>query len=193
MAKRKLKKASRGGYASRKRRTVTVASCPWDTGPDTAAQRAGKVIEDAEWTDPETGEKRNPNGVKRARRVDIAEMLHGKGYVSERGLKAAKFITEAFEQTQKSPPAIKKVHVDTSPKPDHAIAIQIDRISRYREAVRKIPPGCWGLVAWVCVDGRHPGSYPTIKALDMSNGGKHRLACRAFGKMIEDVAEAMGL
>lgn len=193
MGKKKLKHGTAGGHAGRKRRAVTLANCPWDTGPDTAAQRAGKVIEDATYTDPETGEKRNPNGVKRARRIDLAEHLRNKGFVSERGLRAALLIRDAFERTMRSPPAIKKVQVDTSPKPDHAVAIMVDRISAYHAAVQRIPPKYWSLVTWVVIDNQHPSSHPAVKRMDLPTSTRYRVGCRAFGKMIDEIAEAMGL
>lgn len=191
---KKLSRRAAGGLGGRKPRPITLASCPWDIGPDTPSQRAGKRIEDATYTDPETGEKRNPNGVKRARRVDVAESLHRQGYVSRRGLAAALRIREAFERTMQTPPAIKKVQVDNSPKPDHAVAIIVDRISKFHAAARHIPRGYWNLVVWVVIDNRHPGSYPNVKKLKhLSPGKRHRVGCAAAARALDAVADSMGM
>ena len=96
-------------------------------------------IEDAAYTDPETGKKENPNGVKRARRIDLVESYHKRGKITERQLKAAQALRLAYEGTMRTAPAIKKVQVDSSPKPDQHISIQVDRMSELHNVSRHIP------------------------------------------------------
>lgn len=137
-----------------KKKKVTVPKMPWDTGPNTLAQNYMRVIEDANYTDPETGKKVNPNGVRRARRIDWAELYHSKGVMTKRQLRAADALVMAWERTFRTPPAIKKVQVDVSPRPDAAISMQIDRVSKYHRLAKEIPKRSWPYVRHVVVDNR---------------------------------------
>ena len=110
----------------------------WDMGPATLAQSYLKVVEDASWTDPDTGKKINPNGVKRARRIDLFEHYARIGKLEPRCIEAGRKLRTAWEATQRSAPAIKKVQVDSSPKPDQHIAVQIDRFSKYHNMMRLV-------------------------------------------------------
>lgn len=110
----------------------------WDTGPNTQAQQAGKVIEAADYIDPETGKRINPNGVKRARRVDMLEVYHKRGVISTRGYTAGEKLQSAWEGTQRSPAGIENDKVQVSPSPGLAVTMQIDRISRLVEVSKKI-------------------------------------------------------
>lgn len=98
-----------------------------------------KVIEDAKTFDEEKGQWVNPNGVKRARRVDLIESYHAQGKIDYRGMLAGLALRMAYETTMKSAPAIKKIQVDTFPKPDANIAIIIDRISRFSIVYGLVP------------------------------------------------------
>ena len=58
------------GYKAQHRSKVSLGpSTTWDKGADGPANRIGLVIEDRGDTDPTTGKKINPNGVKGARRA----------------------------------------------------------------------------------------------------------------------------
>lgn len=127
----------------------------WDMGPDTAAQRAGKVIEPATMTD-ERGREVNPNNVKRARRVDLVEVYYRRGWISKRGFAAADALRKAWEATQRSPPAINPIQVDSSPKPDANVAIQIDRVSKYVGVMGLVQGEHRNLVAAVVLMDRTP-------------------------------------
>lgn len=107
---------------------VTMAQYPWDLGPQTAAQSANKILEDAAEPDPETGVIHNPNGVMRARRVDMLEVYHRRGWISTRGFVAADRLRRAWLNTQRAPGGY-PLRVDTSPKPDQSIDILLSRIS----------------------------------------------------------------
>ncbi len=192
--KKRLKRQSRVALARRKPRAATVAPCPWDLGPTTAAQQAGKITEEATYTDPETGEKLNPNGVKRARRIDVAEFYFNKGYISESGWKAARAIREAWEATMQSQPAIKKVQVDSSPKPDAAVVIQVDRLSKLASVSKHIPPGYRGMIEHVVMSNQSAWSYHRItKRKHLSVIERRELAKKALRIMLDEVAKRMGV
>lgn len=110
---------------------VSLAQVPWDLGATGKANRCGLVIEDGGDIDPETGKRINPNSIKRARRVDMLEVWHRKGDISATGYNAAVKLRDAFEATARAPGWPDNDRVQSSPKPDHAVAIQIDRMSRF--------------------------------------------------------------
>jgi hypothetical protein len=132
---------------------VTVAVTPWDMGATGQANRHGLIAEDAAEFDPETGEARNPNGVKRMRRVDMLEVWHRKGRISTAGFNAAEKLRDAFEQTGRAPGWPDNDRVQSSPKPDHAVAIQISRISKFHDVAKL-----------VCIEDR-----PIIDAVVLGN------------------------
>jgi hypothetical protein len=156
MAKTKRKaKLKHGTRAARStKHAVTLPQPSWDMGPDTEAQRAGKVIEDARIWDADKERWVNPNGVKRARRIDLIESWANAGKVTERQLKAALALRVAYERTMRSPPAIQKIQVDTFPKPDANIAIIVDRIGAFADVMRYVPSGCRAAVECVVLDNR---------------------------------------
>ena len=109
-----------------------------DLGMKTPAAQAGAIIEDATWFDPDKGENVNPNGVKRARRLSVAETYERQGHLTKRQAEAAKTVLEAWEQNFRSPAPISGDRVDSSPKPDAHIAIQISRRSKYHQISKLI-------------------------------------------------------
>jgi hypothetical protein len=140
MAKARRVKLKRGTtHYGKPKSQVTLPGSDWDMGPKTAAQAHLKVIEDANIWDEEKQKWVNPNGVKRARRVDLVEAYHAQGKIDRRALLAALTLRTSYEATMKSAPAIKKIQVDTFPKPDQHIAIIIDRISRFSNVYGMVP------------------------------------------------------
>ena len=132
----------------------------WDMGATGPANRIGLVVEDAPTIDPETGEARNPNGVKRVRRVDVLETLHKRGKISLPGYTVAVMLRGAFEATQQSPGWPDNDRVQASPKPDHAVTIQVDRLSRYSRIARHIPREDRDIIGWCVLHGGWPQSMP---------------------------------
>ena len=63
--------------------SVTMVAPPWDLGPLTDRQIAGKVIEPVISVDPETGKASNPNNVIRTRRETWIGRYHRKGKLSD--------------------------------------------------------------------------------------------------------------
>ena len=134
----KRRKNSRSNSGKRKPPEVTLAPTIWDTGATGLANRENLVIEDAADMDPETGRVINPNNIKRARRVDMLEVWHRKGVISTAGFNAAEKLRDAFEATHRAPGWPDNDRVQSSPKPDHAVAIQIDRMSAFHAINRHI-------------------------------------------------------
>lgn len=172
-----------------KQKTVTLSqpNNRWDMGPTTVAQMAGKVIENAAWTDAD-GNKVNPNGVKRARRIDLAESYHKRTnnqLLNERQFKAAVHIRDTFENTQRTAPAIKAIQVDSTPKPDQHVAILMDRISKYSDVMRRVPSESIKVVEAVAIDNR------AIGHLKQYRGRRHAIGVRLLQEGLNAVADHM--
>ena len=135
----------------------------WDHGPNTQAARAMTVVEDAGEIDPKTGKRVNPNGVKRLRRICVTEWYYRRGHLTRRQADAANKLLSAWEQTLRGPPAIKEINVDSSPKPDANVAIQIDRISGFHNIMRKAPSKYAAYIDHVVIHNRPINSMPGAK------------------------------
>lgn len=130
MGKRKPKLKMGTRQYGKPKSAVTVPPCPWDMGAMGQANRHGLEQEDAVDVTPE-GETPNPNKVKRMRRVDMLETWHRKGVISTRGYTVGERLRNAFEATQRAPGWPDNDRVQSSPKPDQAVAMQIDRVSMF--------------------------------------------------------------
>ena len=137
--KRTLTQSQRGGLNKSKRPVKMPPAAPWDFGAQGQANQHGLTIEDATETTPE-GRSANPNGVKRARRVDMLERWHRLGQISTAGFNAAEKLRDAFEATERAPGWPDNDRVQSSPKPDHAVTIQIDRLSRFHDTAKHVHP-----------------------------------------------------
>lgn len=165
---RKANSKRRAGIASalaRNRKPVTMQTASWDHGATGVANRAGLVIEQRGEPDPETGEMINPNGITGARRVDLLEFWHKRGNISTNGFNAAVKLRDAFEATQRGKPALPdNDRVSSSPKPDHAVAIMVDRISALSAITRHIETRDREIVLACVADGHHPARvYGSIR------------------------------
>jgi hypothetical protein len=158
---RKRKRGNAKGSAVAPKSAVTVAAMPsaWDMGATGPANRAWLVTEERGETDPETGEKRNPNNVQGVRRIDNIEVWHNcfiggkynRAWITTEQYNAAIDYRDAFEATMLAPGTdYARPIVDSSPKPDHAVTIQMDRIARYERAARSIAPQDRPIL-WHCV------------------------------------------
>ncbi|MEM7191287.1 MAG: hypothetical protein AAF405_00220 [Pseudomonadota bacterium] len=114
-----------------------------DHGTGTAAAMAETVLVAV------PGDK---NGMRRRQRLGALDRLRGK--LSQRQMQAGQEIRNAFEATQKSPPAIKEIHVDASPKPDATIDVQCDAQSRFALAMSEVPSHFKHIVIHVCIENR---------------------------------------
>ena len=137
MAKRNK---ARKGAASLPKGAVTLATS-WDQGATGPANRVGLIIEDAGDLDPTTGKVVNPNNVKRVRRVDMLNVWQSKGEISKAQWNTAIVLRAAWEATEQAPGTdYSRPRVDSSPKPDHAIAIAADRMTILRKAWDRVWP-----------------------------------------------------
>lgn len=136
---------------------ITLATTPWDHGAMGQANRHGLVVEERGEVNPATGKVANPNGVTGVRRVDLLDFWHGRGSITTGGMNAAKLLRQAYEDTQRGSAALpENDRVQSSPKPDHAIDIQIDRISRFAKLMRMVAREDRDIVAACVLDGAHP-------------------------------------
>lgn len=124
-----------------------VTLVAWDLGAMGQANRQDLEIEEAVDQTPD-GKAENPNGIIRARRIGRLEQWHRnyitqakrngreRPYITTRQFNAAESYLDALEATMRAPGWPDNDRVQSSPKPDHAITIQIDRISRFHEIAR---------------------------------------------------------
>jgi len=170
---------------------VTIVPCPWDMGATGPANRIGLVVEDRGETGPD-GKTHNPNQVKGARRVDMLEHWHRHGTISTAGYNAAITVRAAFENTQRSPgTSFEQDRVDSSPKPDHAVTIQIDRISGYHKVNRFVLAADAPLVHHCVLGGGTPGSF-RVKGARPYLGPNYPAGLRELAAALDRLAKAMG-
>lgn len=152
---KRMTKAPKAALSTQRRsaKPVSLAATPteWDRGPRTMAQDVRKVIEPVmEWDEAKQKEVPNPNRVKRARRIDLVEHYFRQDRIDARQMAAGKALAAAWEATQRSPEAIKKVQVDSTPDHGAIAAMQVDRIARFHAVRRLIPDGDWPVLESVC-------------------------------------------
>ena len=133
--------------------------------------------EDAADIDPETGEVRNPNGVLRARRVDMLGVWHRRGWITTAGFNAAERLRDAFEATQRAPGWPDNDRVQSSPKPDHAVTIQVDRISRFHAINRLVIDGDTAIISAVAIQIDRLSKYHMIARLIVADDMQIITAC----------------
>ena len=149
---------------------VSLLVTPWDLGPNTAAQRAGKVIEECGVVDPANGKLSNPNGVLRARRVDVLETYHRRGWLDARQFNVAEKLRNAWENTQRGPAPKLGQKVDSSPNPDHAVTIQMDQIGDFILIMGRVPKADKQIIGRCVLDGATPASLPQFRGARLGAG-----------------------
>lgn len=173
----------------RERKPVSMPSQPtqWDMGANGPANRRGLKQEDAMDVDPVTGKTSNPNGVKRMRRVDMLERWHRKGQISAAGYTAACALRDAFEATGRTPSVDPtQDRVDSSPKPDHAVEIQIDRVSRFHAINRHVAAQDRAIIDACILSGGTPASLRQYRQAKYPQGMQH------LHDALERLARAIG-
>lgn len=183
MAKRRTAKLKQG-QKTIPTSAVTLHRPQWDMGASGPANRHGLRIEDAPTIDPLTGEASNPNQVQRARRVDMLEVWAKAGTISTAGYTVACNLRNAFEATQRSPGAAENDRVDSSPKPDHAVTIQIDRLSAFQAIMRHVSAQDRAIVDTCVLSGRTPGQM-------RGKDGKYPYRNAAYQSGLEHLAAAL--
>ena len=174
-------------------KAVTIAQpTSWDMGATGQANRIGLLQEPATELDPTTGRAMpNPNGVKRMRRVDMLEIWHKKGVISTAGYNAAEKLRDAFEATQRAPGWPDNDRVQSSPKPDHAVTIQIDRLSRYHQISKHIHSEDQPIIS-ACVLDRASPMAVVIGGRKPYRGAGYQAGLEHLRDALDRLAHAMG-
>lgn len=169
---RKLKR--RNGQWVHPAANVTLAPAPWDHGADGPANRIGLVIEERGDVDAVTGKVTNPNGVTGARRVDMLEVYAKRGWISARGRSAGEALRMAWLRTEMGtcPPWLRE-RVDSSPKPDAAVGIQIDRLSKLLRISRLVMADDARIIHTVVEMGAAIGALPEYRGSKHERGKLH--------------------
>ena len=182
-AKRKLK----NGTNAKAKPKGQVSLARWDQGAMGAANRIGLVTEQRGHVDADTGETINPNGVKGVRRVDMLEVYHQRGWITDKGYTAGEALRDAWSMVHRAKGTdYTAVRVDSSSKPDAQVAILIDRVSRYHAVARRIAKGDEEILACVVEEGR------AIAHLRQYRGAAHDAGKRHLCAALDRLALAMG-
>lgn len=186
--KRKLKHGTR--IQAQPRAQVRLHSAPWDMGADGPASKAREsaVVEGIDPDiDPDTGEvkSRNPNGVKRRVFYDMLDVYYRRGWITKRGFNAGSDLRGAWEQTERGGGYLQE-RVDSTPKPDKAIAMQIDRVSALINITRRIPREDWRILITVACEKNAIGRLPEYRGRNHDTGKAHLYSA------LERLADRMG-
>ena len=132
-----------------------------DTGPDTAAQRAGTVIlvvtEDSGTV------------FRRKRRDHALEIMADSGRISDRQCAAGLELHELWCKTEMTGDApFTKAYVDNSPNPSAVVAAQIERVTKFTALSKHIPAALRGPVEHVAIKGRLLRSGYSLDSKDAS-------------------------
>lgn len=130
---------------------ITLAPS-WDMGAAGPANRHGLVIEERGEIDTLTGRRMNPNGVKGVRRVDMLEYYHRQGVITTRGRNAGEKLRDAWELTELGPGWSDNDRVQSSPRPDRAIAMQVDRMTALLWISRRVPQEHAAIIEHVAIN-----------------------------------------
>jgi hypothetical protein len=136
-----------------KKKPVSLAPSQWDHGATGPANRKGLIFEERGHIDPETGEMVNPNGITGVRRVDMLEIYAGRGWISLSGFNAGCRLRDAWDRIHQGPGWPDNDRVQSSPKPDHAVEIQIGRMSAFIWISQRVPKEHAGIIEHVAIRG----------------------------------------
>lgn len=175
-------------------KAISLPPNPWDEGATGQANRHGLEQEPATDMDPETGKPvPNPNGVKRCRRVDMLEVWYRKKIISTAGFNAGEKLRDAFNRTQMGA-SINMVQdrVDSSPKPDHAVTIQIDRISQYARLMALVELQDRQIIDCCILHGHSPAMMRTKDKRRPYYGRGHAAGLAHIRDALDRLAKRMG-
>ena len=187
---------SRKKKPTQPRKAVSLATIPervanrvprGDMGATGQAMRHGLVVEPVVVVTDDGEVKESPNGMKRARRIDLVEMYGKKHILAQRQVMAAKVLRNAYENTLRSPDAIKAVQVDCSPKPDQAVAMMIDRVSQFSEVMGLVSAPYKEIIDCVVLNNCIPAWLPKYRGPNYQRGIKH------MQEALEDLADMLDL
>lgn len=169
----------------------SMAQTPWDHGATGQANRVNLVTEERGEVHPSSGKIVNPNKVTGVRRVDMLEVWHRKGDIGTASYNAAIALRNAMEATQRGPgTSFEQDKVDSSPKPDHAVTIQIDRISAFHKINRLVSQEDAPLIHH-CISGGTPATFRTMGGRPYY-GRNYTAGLAALDLALDRLAKAMG-
>jgi len=172
--KSKMKLKSGTNAKAQARGDVSLAQPRWDQGATGQANREGLVSEARGEVDPDTGKKVNPNNIKGMRRVDMMEVYHRRGWISDRGYTAGEALRDAWMATQRGKGTdYAATRVDSTAKPDAHIDIQIDRVSRLISVSSLIPADDVSIVFAVACDGHAISRLKCYHGINHERGKAH--------------------
>lgn len=176
MAKRKSNRTAKGGAAEPKR-AVSLAVMG-DLGAQGPAIKARVVVETVKDIDPETG--KGAGTMKRARVVDMVDHWLRKGVLTTEQWNTAVFLRAAWERTEQAPGTdYARPRVDSSPKPDHAVAIMIDRVSKLNSAWSRVRGDDRELIHHCVVRGLIPATL-RIRGVRPYHGSQYQRGLQAL-------------
>ena len=149
-----------GGRPRKTSVSLSPAPLKGDHGTGTAAAIAGTVLT------PLTDERgNNPNNIGRRRRENVLDTIN----LSMRQFQAGDEIARAWSAVEKlSSGGELKERVQSSPKPDETIDIQVEAMSRLEHAMRAVPSAMRYVVEHVCWH-----NLPLARLPDKSPHGNH--------------------
>ncbi len=135
-----------------------------DTGPDTAAQRAGAVyITDVEANGQQFLRKRHEHILDKMARGNRRRSA----MISDRQCAAGLKLHARYCETMRSPPsAFTRPYVDCAPNPAMVVLHQCEAVERLARLTRHIPRGMESIVFAVCCEGRSIRPGVTRDALE---------------------------
>lgn len=187
--KKRVKHLDRMTQAARdlaRRGRVSIEPNPWDHGATGQANRIGLVIEERGELDPITGKTTNPNGVTGVRRVDMLDLYLKREVITPRAHAAGLILRHAWLKTGMGQCApFLRERVDSTPKPDAAVAILVDRITALVRVSRLIPQRDERIIGIVCEHGAGVGALPEYR------GPRHPLGLMHLAAALESLADVM--
>lgn len=177
----------------KRRKQITMPSSAWDEGATGPANRHGLVREAATDIDPETGkETPNPNNVMRMRRVDMLEVWARKGRISAAGYNAADKLRRAYLATFKAPGWPDNDRVQSSPKPDHAVTIQIERLSDFHEFWKVVVAADRAIIGWCILHDHSAATLRDDRGRRPYYGHGHAAGMKHLREALDRLAEKIG-
>lgn len=131
----------------------------WDLGPRTKSQDHQKVVEPADYIDPETGKVINPNGVVRARRETWVHTYLRKGKLTQRQANIAEELVEAALGMRASDP-LAALRIDVSPGANDPTVERIDRRKKFRMMWKLLPVYAEAVIRHVVLNDMSLRSMP---------------------------------
>lgn len=138
---------------------VTLGRLPWDVGPLTRLQMAGKVAEQVQVVDPKTGKVSNPDRAVRTRRETWIDRYHRKGKLSDAQLNIA---IELFDAAQGFPArdVLAALRIDQQQGDHDPLAAAVDRRRKFFQMASDVPVFARPVITHVVLQDQSLRSMP---------------------------------